>query len=101
MRASKTGAALVAVYMALSVAIWVYAASISGDPKGAYVIAQLPFMFAHAAALEMEILPILDRLPDIVVICILFAITILVLYVFGWVIGWIGHLLFGRHRPAQ
>ena len=96
MRLSRTGLALCAIYISASVAIWTYANMIAGDPKGTFVLMQIPIVFAHAAAWKLGLLPLMDTLPDLMVWALLFLPTLAVIYGIGWVAGLFFHAL----RPS-
>lgn len=87
MRLSRTGLILCAIYTLASVATWVYASTRTGDPKGTYVLMQLPVALAHAAAWKLGLLPLLEPLPDIVVWVLFFLPTLAVVYGAGWLAG--------------
>lgn len=95
MRLSRTGFAFCAMYLSASIAIWTYASSIAGDPKGTFVLMQIPIVFAHAAAWKLGLLPLMASLPNMVVWALLFLPTLAAIYSIGWAVG----LFFEALRP--
>ncbi len=88
MKLSRAGLAFCMVYVLASVAIWVYASNRVGDPKGTFVLKQLPVAFAAAAAEKLGLFPLMEQLPGLVVWAMLFLPTVAVIYCIGWAVGW-------------
>lgn len=101
MRASKTGLSLIAAYAAISLASWFYAASIRGDEEAKFLAEVLPVIPALIVIEAARLTPAISQLPNSFTIASLSVASAVVVYGVGWLVGWVGLLLFGRRRQGQ
>jgi hypothetical protein len=82
---SVAGIVLAGLYVILSLAFVVYGISIEGDPKGKFVLMQLPIALQLALADYLGLLPMLSGLSWAAGYFFFFLPTIAMLYGLGWI----------------
>ena len=85
---SKTGIALVVVYLLLSISLIVYAQFIT-EPKGKFIFLQMPIVFQHALLLELNLTSYLEDISWPTKYLSLMPPMLFSLYLFGHLLGYI------------